>query len=162
MKEKLIIGYDLGNVFSQISCCTYENSEPETLSTVAGAQAYSIPTVLCKRQGVSQWFYGRDALKHAEEGIFAKNLVEAARSGEPVALDGEEYDPVALLTLFVKRSLSLLNLISSPERIAALMFTCEELDARMVEVLDAEMGCKLPAMCIWKPRISIVDGFKVR
>lgn len=137
MKEKLIIGYDLGNVFSQISCCTYENSEPETLSTVAGAQAYSIPTVLCKRQGVSQWFYGKDALKHAEEGILAKNLVEAARSGEPVALDGEEYDPVALLTLFVKRSLSLLNLISSPERIAALMFTCEELDARMVEVLDA-------------------------
>lgn len=139
MKEKLIVGYDLGNRFSQISCCTYENSIPETLSLVAGAQVYNIPTVLCKRPGVSQWFYGKDAFRHAEteEGFLADDLVEGARRGEPVFLDEEEYDPVALLTLFVKRSLSLLNVVSSPDRIAALMFTCEELDERMVEVLNA-------------------------
>lgn len=139
MKEKIIIGYDLGNQYSQISYCTYENSVPETLSVVAGAEVYNIPTVLCKRQGISQWFYGKDAHKHAKagEGVLVENLVEAARKGEPVYLEDEEYDPVALLTLFMKRSLTMLSMVSSPERIAAMMITCEELDARMVEILDA-------------------------
>lgn len=139
MKEKIIVGYDLGNQYSQISYCTYENTVPETLSLVAGAQIYNIPTVLCKRQGISQWFYGKDARKHAdlEDGILVDNLVESARKGESVLLEDEEYDPTALLTLFVKRSLTLLSMVSSPDKIAALMITCEVLDARMVEILDA-------------------------
>ena len=139
MKEKIIVGYDLGNQYSQISYCTYENAVPETLSVVAGAQVYNIPTALCKRQGISQWFYGKDAHKHADvgDGVLVENLVEAARKGEPVLLEDEEYDPVALLTLFVKRSLTLLSMVSSPDKIAALMITCEELDAGMVEILDA-------------------------
>lgn len=139
MKEKIIVGYDLGNQYSQISYCTYENTVPETLSVVAGAQVYNIPTALCKRRGISQWFYGKDARKHAdtEDGIFVENLVEAARKGEPVFLEDEEYDPVALLTLFVKRSLTLLSMVSSPDKIAAMTITCEELDSKMVEILDA-------------------------
>lgn len=139
MKEKVIVGYDLGNQYSQISYCTYENTVPETLSVVAGAQVYNIPTALCKRRGISQWFYGKDARKHAdaEEGILVDNLLEAARKGELMLLDDEEYDPVALLTLFVKRSLTLLSMVSSPDKIAALMITCEELDSKMVEILDA-------------------------
>ena len=139
MKEKIIVGYDLGNQYSQISYCTYENTVPETLSVVAGAQVYNIPTALCKRRGISQWFYGKDARKHAdmEDGVFVENLVEAARKGEPVLLEDEEYDPVALLTLFVKRSLTLLSMVSSPDKIAAMTITCEELDSKMVEILDA-------------------------
>ena len=139
MKEKIIVGYDLGNQYSQISYCTYENSVPETLSVVAGAQVYNIPTILCKRGGISQWFYGKDARKHADigDGVLVEDLVEAARKGDPVFLEDEEYDPVALLTLFMKRSLTLLSMVSSPDKIAALMITCEELDARMVEILDA-------------------------
>ncbi|MCH5269127.1 MAG: hypothetical protein J1E83_00095 [Lachnospiraceae bacterium] len=138
MKEKVIVGYDLGNQYSQISYCTYEDSVPETLSVVAGAQVYNIPTALCKRQGISQWFYGKDACKHAQlgEGVLVENLVEAARKGEPVLLEDEEYDPVALLTLFVKRSLTLLSMVSAPDKIAALMITCEQLDAEMVGILD--------------------------
>lgn len=138
MKEKVIVGYDLGNKYSQISYCTYENSVPETLSVVAGAQNYNIPTALCKRQGISQWFYGKDAYKHADlgEGVLAEDLVEAARKGEPVLIEDEEYDSVALLTLFVKRSLTLLSMVSAPDKITALMITCEQLDARMVEILD--------------------------
>ena len=45
--------------------------------------------------------------------------------------------PVALLTLFLKRSLGLLSQVTNTERIGALMITCEELDHRMLEVLTA-------------------------
>ncbi len=138
MKEKLIIGYDLGNSYSQISFCTSDNDEPETLSVVAGGENYNIPTMLCKRKGINQWFYGKDAIKHAqtEEGFPVKDLISKARNGEMVVVEEEEFDPVALLTLFVKRSLTLLSTISLSADIYALMITCEMLDNKMVDILN--------------------------
>lgn len=138
MKDKIIVGYDLGNRYSQISYCTYENETPETLSVVAGGESYNIPTALCKRKGVNQWFYGREAYKHAEEeeGQLITDLLTLARAGEKVLVEEEEVDPIALLTLFMKRSLTLLSMVSGIDKIVAMMITCENLDGRMVEILN--------------------------
>lgn len=139
--DKIIIGYDLGNVFSQISYSYLsQDSEVETLSCVAGEEHYNIPTVLCKRQGTGQWFFGREALRFSqdnpEEAILVEGLVELAAAGEQVPVDGENYEPVALLTLFMKRSLGLLSLVSAPERIVAMMITCRKLDSLLIQVLN--------------------------
>lgn len=139
--DKIIIGYDLGNVFSQISYAYLsQDSEVETLSCVAGEEYYNIPTMLCKRRGMAQWFFGREALRFAqdnpEEAIVVDNLVELAMAGEQVLIDEESYEPVALLTLFVKRSLGLLSMVSAPERIVAMMITSRRLDGRLIEVLN--------------------------
>lgn len=138
--EKVIVGYDLGNKYAQISCyVTGSEEEIRTLSSVAGSSVYTIPLALSKRQGVNQWFYGSEAIRYAgeEEGILVENLLKLARDGEPVQIDGALIDPVALLTLFLKRSLGLLSQVTNTERIGALMITCEELDHRMLEVLTA-------------------------
>lgn len=134
---RVIVGYDLGNEFSQISYSLSDSGEVETLSQVAGTEHYNIPTVLCKRSGVNQWFYGREALRYGAEqqGIQVDNLLTLALDGEPVLIDGESLDPVALLTLFFKRSLGMLSQTASPDKIGALMITCETLDSRMLEVL---------------------------
>lgn len=135
--RKVAVGYDLGRTFAQISYCALEDTEPETVSAVAGAEQYNIPAVLCKRQGVGQWYYGKEAVKFAkgEEGILVEELLVLAERGEEVIVDGEAFDPAALLTLFVKRSLSLLNVHTSAGQIEALMFTVEELTPRIVDVL---------------------------
>lgn len=138
--EKVIVGYDLGNKYAQISCyVTGSEEEIRTLSSVAGSSVYTIPLALSKRQGVNQWFYGSEAIRYAgeEEGILVENLLKLARDGEPVQIDGALIDPVALLTLFLKRSLGLLSQVTNTERIGALMITCEEVDHRMLEVLTA-------------------------
>ena len=138
--EKVIVGYDLGNKYAQISCyVTGSEEEIRTLSSVAGSSVYTIPLALSKRQGVNQWFYGSEAIRYAgeEEGILVENLLKLARDGEPVQIDCAPIDPVALLTLFLKRSLGLLSQVTNTERIGALMITCEELDHRMLEVLTA-------------------------
>lgn len=144
--EKAIVGYDLQDNFSQISYCLSENGEIETLSSVAGEERYNIPTVLCKRAGVNQWFYGKEALRYAEEeqGILVQNLVSLAVDGEPIQIEEKSYDPVALLALFLKRSLGLLGQITSVEKIGALMITCEKLDYRLLEILNqAVSGLRL-------------------
>lgn len=136
--NKLIVGYDLDDEYSQISY-RIADGDVETLSLVAGTEDFNIPTVLCKREGVNQWFYGREALTFAKDnqGILVKNLLKLAVDGEMVQIEGRAYDPVALLTLFVKRSLGMLSkTVSSVERIDSMMITCRKLDHRVLEVLS--------------------------
>ncbi|MBQ7614152.1 MAG: hypothetical protein IJU77_03845 [Butyrivibrio sp.] len=137
--KRFVLGYDLGEKVSQISYLASDADMPETLSVLAGSELYNIPTVLCKRRSVNQWFYGKEAVKHIQEGdgIPVENLIGAAKDGKPVAVGDTEYDPIALLTLFVKRSLSLLSLEMSLDDVDSIMFTVRSLDHRMVQVLNA-------------------------
>jgi len=139
--QKLIVGYDLGWDYAQISYCT-AGSQVETVSSVAGAESFSIPTVLCKKVGVNQWFYGKEAIQYAKEkqGILVDNLLQLALDGEPVQIDGTEYAPVALLTLFFKRSLGMLSSAAGTEKIEALMITCDRMDDQVREMLDQVAG----------------------
>lgn len=145
--DKLIVGYDLTNEYSQISFAVSESEEAETLSQVAGSQKYNIPTVLCKRYGVNQWLYGREAIRGADEdqGILVDNLLTLAMDGEPVLIDGESFDPVALLALFFKRSLGLLSqakassnpLAGLSEKRTILMITCPMMNREILDVLGS-------------------------
>ena len=133
-----MIGYDLGENYAQISYYLPSAEDVETLPVVAGSEQYNIPLALCRRKEKNQWLYGRDALRAAkeQEGYLVDNLLELVRSGEPVVIEEESFEPAALLTLFVKRSLSLLSIVAQPEYLDGVMFTVERLDERMVDVLS--------------------------
>ncbi|MCI8541853.1 DUF5716 family protein [Acetatifactor aquisgranensis] len=132
--DRLIVGYDLGNEYSQISFAVSESAEAQSLSQVAGAEVYNIPTALYKRKGTNQWLFGREALRaDSEEGILVENLLSMALGKEPVVIDGENFDPVALLALFFKRSLGLLSQVG--KKLSALMVTCSSLNRDMLDVL---------------------------
>ena len=138
-EKRFVLGYDLGEKVSQISYLALDADMPETLSVLAGAELYNIPTVLCKRKDVNQWYYGKEAVRHMEDGdVFpVSGLLTASREGKPVVVGDSEYDPIALLTLFIKRSLSLLSMEFSLDSVEAVMFTTKSLDSRMVQVLNA-------------------------
>lgn len=135
--KKIVVGYDLSDTYAQISYCTLSGNEPETLAVVTGTEQYNIPVILCKREEVNQWFYGKEAVKFAaeNEGMLVRNLVTLAREGSPVEVGGESFEPVALLTLFIKRSMSMLAMAAPPDYLEGIMFTVDYLDKRMVEVL---------------------------
>ncbi|MBD5444332.1 MAG: hypothetical protein HDR29_02150 [Lachnospiraceae bacterium] len=134
----VLVGYDLNDDFAQISYCVYgDNSEKvETIATVLGTKQYNIPLVLCKLKGEGKWLYGKEALNSADEEAFlVTDIMDLARKGEMITIEEETFDPVAMLALFIKRSLSLMNFITLPENIGAIMFTVDKLDDRMVEIL---------------------------
>lgn len=135
---KYAIGYDLNDICAQMSYCSLKDSNPETFSTVAGEQRYNIPTILCKKREVNQWFFGEEADKASvhDAGIGVERLLEKARLGEKIEIEDEEYDPVALLALFVKRTLHMLNVQMSIEDIEALMITVDVLDENTLHVLE--------------------------
>lgn len=137
VKKKIMAGCELGRSYAQISYIGPGMDKPESAAVVTGKEMYNIPTVLCKRVGVNQWYYGRSAAKmnESESVIRVDHLLDKARRGDQVEVDGERYDPSALLALFIKRSLSILAPICGTSDIASIMFTVESLDDRMIGIL---------------------------
>ena len=138
--NRIIIGYDLADTSSQISYCYIrEDASVETVASVAGTEMYDIPTVLCKRVGVNQWLFGKEAVRFAkenpEESILVDGLVEKALDGDVVVIEDQEYHPIALLALFMKRSLGMLSEVASLSQIACMMSTTYRMDGGMTEVL---------------------------
>lgn len=145
--EKIMVGYDLKNSYAQISYLGSGMEEPETAALITGTEVYNIPAVLCKRYKVNQWYFGREALQAAKDsmGTLVTDILEHALAGDTIEVEDESYEATALLTLFVRRSLSLLGLVCSPEKIDSLMFTVDDLSDKMVEVLgtvSANLGLK--------------------
>ena len=135
--NKYMVGFDLGDRDAQISFCSMQQKEAETVPAVAGTRQYNIPVVLCKRKGTRQWIYGREALSMAQdgEGIFADNLFSGAVEGRRIQIEGEEYEVLTLLTLFVKKCFGLFSMIAPLDRIEVLMFTARDTESRVAGVM---------------------------
>lgn len=134
----VVVGYDLSNEYAQISY-TENGAEPgKTISLTPGTEQYNIPVCLFKRSEVNQWFVGQEAINYGEveEGEMVTMLWERALVGDPVTVVNEEFDSLALLALYIRRSLVLLTDEIKKERIKAIMFTVPKLTRRALEVLE--------------------------
>lgn len=136
--EKMIIGYDLSYRYAQISYCRIGADTPQTYAPADKARQFNIPLCLFKRNSVNQWFLGREALaaKEQEEGHFWDNLFMQALQQEEVALGEESYEWIALLALFIKRSLYLPGKECRPEKVSGIMFTLPVLTEKTVELMQ--------------------------
>lgn len=148
--NRIYVGFNLGERFCQISYCT-NDGRVDTISAIAGGEEYNIPTVLCKREGVNQWFYGREAVKYAAEndGVLIDNLLGKALDGEPVLIEGVNYQPISLLSLFIKRCMSLVQAASN-DKLQGVLFTADYMDYDHMEILREAVGAlKLKAEKIY-------------
>lgn len=134
--ERYVVGYDISTEYAQISYMEMQDSTPSTVTLTEGAEDYYIPTSLFKRGEVNQWFYGREAINYSsvEEGVLVDNLWEHALVGDKLKVGEDEFEYVALLALFIKRSMVLLKKIPK-DKLAGIMFTVPELTKRAIEVL---------------------------
>lgn len=142
-EKKYMAGMDLRDDVCQISYCRWQKGrllqEPVTWSAVPGSDQFDIPMALCKTVGENQWFFGEEAVSHSSEEnhIFLPRLLSMALDGSPVVLEDTEYDPAALLALYVNRCLRYLELAVPGGEIAAVMFTARTMDARMIGLLES-------------------------
>lgn len=108
-KKKLYLGLDLGAKYALLSYYIPSMTEPDTVSAVAGSEIYQIPTVLTKKRGLGQWYYGQEAVDLAEQGggEGCERLLVRALAQERIQIGQEEYDAVDLLALFLKKLLQI-------------------------------------------------------
>ncbi|MDE6618922.1 MAG: hypothetical protein K2K74_00240 [Lachnospiraceae bacterium] len=142
-KNKVVVGFDLENDYSQISYCRQNQSMPETVSLVMGEEQYNIPTLLCKKndvEGEAAWLIGKEAQKVAKEGqgMLVEDLVLLAKNNGSVKVglgSSSEYELSAeyLLELFIKKALAILSAYVVTEDIAAVAFTMKNINTDVME-----------------------------
>jgi len=138
VNDKMIIGYDLSYQYAQISYCHLNGDSPQTYALVDGTRQYNIPVCLFKRKEVNQWFLGKEAVAFSkqEEGTLLENLLKAALEQEETVIGNEVFESIALLALFVKRSLYLPGKECKLDKVAGIMFTVPFLNEKMIQLLQ--------------------------
>ena len=133
-----VIGYDLNENISQISFSEIHDGRLKAVGGDGNDEKLGIPTVLCKRNGVNQWYFGREAINCATrgDGTLVGKLLSFAIAGARLEIEGEAYDPIDLLILFFKRSLNIISSYVNPQHVVKLVITVDHLDSRMIEILE--------------------------
>ncbi|MBD5471153.1 MAG: hypothetical protein HDR19_08605 [Lachnospiraceae bacterium] len=139
-KNGVVVGFDLGNDYSQISYCRADQSMPDTMSLVMGEEQYNIPTVLCKmhgNDGHNAWCVGNEALRCAsqENGILVENLALLAKNNVLVKVYEEDLTADELLAIFIKKTLDILTMYVRIEDIEAIAFTIHDMDRVLMETV---------------------------
>lgn len=133
--RKVIVGYDLCDDFTQISCYSYKTGEPIPIgASEAGGSDNRIPTALCLRTDTKQWLYGEEAISGARNGsgILVDQLLRKVRDNETVEILETEYGAVALLEKFFRKSLVLIRNLFPTDPITRLVVTVPDASQEVV------------------------------
>lgn len=136
-KNKLAVGFDLRNDFTQISFCMLNQSVPDTFSMVAGEEEFDIPTLLCRLKEQDKWLIGREALEaaHRGEGILVEDLILLAKGKTSAYLEEKEYPIETIFELFIKKCLLMVAPLGKIEDVVAIAVTLRELDDNLMQVI---------------------------
>jgi hypothetical protein len=133
--RKVIVGYDLCDDFTQISCYSYKTGEPLPIgsSEVEGSDN-KIPTVLCVRTDTKQWLYGEDAISCAENGagVLVEQILDKVRRNEMVEVMETQFLAVTLLEKFFRKSLVLIRNHFPTDPITKLVVTVSDAEPEFV------------------------------
>jgi hypothetical protein len=141
-RNKVVVGIDFGNSYSQISYCRADQSMPETISLVMGEEQYNIPTLLCRKKcedGSLDWSVGKEALKNSAEGqgSLVEDLVLVAKNDVTLKVGEEEFSADELLEIFIRKLIGLLSAYTGGDDIAAVTFTMRDLTPELMEKIKA-------------------------
>jgi len=133
--KKLIVGCDLCNDFTQISCYSYKTLEPIPICIREGEEYRPIPTVLCVKKETKQWLFGEEAIACAQngEGILIDDLLTKLHSEEDVEIFQQPFSGVALLEKFLRKALILIKNYFPTEIITKLVVTTDTSNPQVVE-----------------------------
>lgn len=137
-KDRYVIGYDLSSDYVQMSFCRIDGNNPETFSTSKEQEKYNVPLVLCRKRSTGQWLIGDAAIECSDEGdgSLVADFLEPAISGGTVTIDREEYHAKDLLALFIKRTLGMLPVMETPEKIANITIALRNADVQTIRMLQ--------------------------
>ncbi|MDD6482542.1 MAG: DUF5716 family protein [Lachnospiraceae bacterium] len=129
------LGIDLNDSYAMVSYYQLNMDEPETVGTIAGSERYHIPTMLARRKNIGMWYYGEEAKKMAKtsEVICVDSLLRRAVAGEIISINGESYDAVELLALYLRKLMELPQKLGNASELACVVLTVDRLTRENME-----------------------------
>ena len=136
--EGVFVGIDISARNTLISFYKQNMEEPATVSTVVGAENFAIPTVIGKKFGISQWYFGDEAIRQAKarEATLVEELYTLALKKELVVIEGTSYEARELLVIFFKKLFSIPGAAVAADNIAKLIVCVEQVDLSTMELMN--------------------------
>lgn len=133
--RKLIVGYDLCDDYSQISCYSYKTFEPIPISPIMDEENTLIPTTLSVKSDSRNWVYGKEAIDCARNGsgILVDKLLSKLKNHEEVDIFEQTYSAVSLLEKYFRKTLTLTKNHFPTETITRIVVTLHDMDAAVIE-----------------------------
>lgn len=133
--RKLIVGFDLCDDYSQISCYSYKTFEPIPICPTEDEDNTLIPTALCEKSDSRTWVYGNEAIACARDGlgVLVDKLLHKLKYGEEVTIFGEKYSAVSLIEKYLRKTLMLIKNHFPTETITQMVVTLHEMDPVVIE-----------------------------
>lgn len=145
LRKPYCMGIDINDQYAVVSYLADGMREPDSISIVAGGDAYRVPTLVAKRLGSPQWYYGDEARRMAKscEVIFVDRLLSRAVDQDIITIDDEDFPAEQLLLLFIQKLMLLPQRLGSPGRLGTVAITVERLTQAHIELfrrIAAEMN----------------------
>lgn len=149
------IGIDISSKNTVVSLYKKEMDEPVTVTTVLGEESYSIPTVLAKRIGMSQWFFGDEAIKKSRvrEAELIDDLYNLALKNETVVVDSTTYEARELLVIFFNKLFSIPGPMAVMGNISKLIVCVEQVSLEVMELMNYVVS----KLAIDSKRLMLID-----
>ncbi|SDH48498.1 hypothetical protein SAMN05421493_101657 [Pseudobutyrivibrio sp. 49] len=138
ISEGAYVGIDISSRNTVLSIYNSNMEEPATISTILGEENYSIPTVLAKRIGMGQWFFGEEAIRMSrlKEAVLVEELFNLALRDGQVVIDSENYGARDLLVIFFKKLFSIPGPMAALSDVEKLVICVQQINLEVMELMN--------------------------
>lgn len=154
-RQKLFIGIDLENDFSQISYYDEALFEPRSISQKEEEEVYLIPTVLAATCDNGQWYFGEDALQLVRNGqaVALTDFMDKIENGRPILYYDKEWAAADILTRYLRKCLHLIAVRFPAGGIEKLVITVAKKEKALVEAIQEA----LHELGLEKDRVAVIS-----
>ncbi len=138
VEKSLIVGFDLGDKYSQI--CYFDETRMEPVCIGKDESDMYIPTVMGLKD-TGEWLCGKEALAYCDIGRcrLINDFVNSIADGKPIYIDEKEVMPELLFVTFFRKTLFKLKQYEPDKSIKKIVITIEKLGKRISEYIYLAM-----------------------
>ncbi len=153
----LIIGFDLCDDYSQISCLrrknTVTNEEPESVCMTPDKTKYLLPTAVCVRENTKEWIIGEEAerCRDRRAGEYVDKLLSRFENSEKVTIYDTEITADVLIERFFRKVLGIIRQRYQNSSILQLVVTVPNCSPALEDALYevfSRLGIEKDRVCI--------------
>ena len=136
--EGAYLGIDINSRNTVLSIYKSNMEEPVTVSTVLGEENYSIPTILAKRVGMGQWFFGEEAISKSrvKEAVLVEDLFGMALRNEETVVDGTTFEARDLMVIYFNKLFSIPGPMAALGEVEKLVICVEQISLDVMELMN--------------------------
>ncbi|MBR1741676.1 MAG: hypothetical protein IJ733_07345, partial [Lachnospiraceae bacterium] len=133
-ERKLIVGIDIGERTTQMSCFDFTSYEPVSIGRmVNGERKYEIPTALAVDTKKGEWFWADEAEEDSGDVILLRYLLADVMRDEVITVGEYSVESYQVLKRFVVKVLSILSEYYPKDKIRKLVVTLAEKTEKLME-----------------------------